>query len=1409
MRKIFVIMALIGAMFLVEFLKQESTVGIGNFTLLAIGFVLLVAYTTADLGLSLLSLPRVTGYIIAGILLGPQISNILSIHVVNELKMFNTLALGLIALNAGLELSVDGIKQIFKTLAGTVLYKLLLLPLGIGGTIYVIGHYAPSLIAPNLTPATIVAIALVFSALAIGTSPAIAIAVSSELQSKGRLTDLVLGAAIFKDLVVVVVLAIMIALAKTIINPEAAFSFVVLWRVAQELTISIGLGLVFGIVIIAYTRFVKQHMLLFIFCVILAASEVSNAFHAELLLVFIAAGFFVRNFSTYEPDVLGPLKMVSLPTYIVFFTIAGASIDLGRTAIFFPLAATLFVVRALVFFIAAYLGGKFGGEDLKVKKLAWLGYLPQAGVTLGLVGLAAKQLPELGAIINDLGVTFVSLNLLLGPIGLRKALQWGSQSLSSSPAFSPQETAAPLIDEVPELPQLGPDSSEITEINFGLISDIKIRDQAKHIVNQYNKLFEEHIIAPVLTWKDSIIRGINSGISDDSSAFKRSEQINDWSKVYLPTIFQDTQKILDLFSKGLMQSVDAMPSTISSLIPERYLTKDRADSVRIRWRKIYIKGLRKFRKNAPPLRIVPMRALTRIYLESPADDFKVEIVRNLLSLQSGVFKILRSLVTTGADDKSTNQQLEEYFDRMIAIALTDFNRMLQVSGDRYVEELERIGSPYQPMSKIKVSSIESRRKNNFQIVKNHMEWCRNFQNVAKDEIRLLAIFMQIQLKVNHLINEAFLESISDLVKHYQGVFQKSLTKLEEMGRSLENNEHPLESLKALGSSINVLITPNEINQIKKITRKFLIHTSAHRTTMQFKKIASRGIGIFRVLDRGVFEEWPAIDHEIEHHEVDFAEILDESLAEGLAPKLESCIAIFRDHLEIIGDLPSQLGQILAFSTEENEDFHLKETLTNFKSSLRISSETIREHLDDLLKIEKETIEGIRQSYADSLEEIVKSCNARSLRQAAIDRYYQLHEKVEDLVNRHRNKPGIFHVLKATEKIVKKFELLHPSSLAIWRESLAKRWQQPGTPDALNMEQYASLLDTKIEIESASPLFRKGFSSEPLRDKKFFTANRPALQAISAMVLGKGKKLNTALIIGHPGSGRTSLLNIAQNDFGEANIYRINPSMSKWRGNILKVMAAEFDSEENFLALRRKIKEEKPVIVIDDFEFWFLPNIKGLVSVKKFVKLINTTASQAIWIVACSKKFYESIGVHAGLNQCFANVHELKSLTPKELEELILTRLGYCGVRAQFKFSYRANWLSWFRLGNEKDLFFRILARVSDGNLRDALNFWVKSVAFTGEKLITPYISKVLSSKVDYLKLIPDEFFPLLILLNRFGPLSEREIADALRENRGIVQTAIAYLQNSGQIEGSGRRTKYFALSRTMRARFSLALGAEF
>ena len=94
------------------------------------GFLLLAAYLIGDT-LSRFKIPKITGYILAGIVFGPHAFEFVSSAAVRELKLIDDLALTFIALAAGGELRLEKLRQRWKSITLTVLFQTVIVCVGV------------------------------------------------------------------------------------------------------------------------------------------------------------------------------------------------------------------------------------------------------------------------------------------------------------------------------------------------------------------------------------------------------------------------------------------------------------------------------------------------------------------------------------------------------------------------------------------------------------------------------------------------------------------------------------------------------------------------------------------------------------------------------------------------------------------------------------------------------------------------------------------------------------------------------------------------------------------------------------------------------------------------------------------------------------------------------------------------------------------------------------------------------------------------------------------------------------------------------------------------------------------------------------------------------------------------------
>lgn len=1392
----------------VEFLKVQGTVLSGHITLAAIGFVVLAAFTMSELGSSMLKLPKVTGYIIAGILLGPQMTNILSTEAVTELRMFNTLALGLIALNAGLELSVKSVRSIARTLSSTIIVKLLLLPIFVGPSVYLAGLFIPDWAGIELSHNTLLALSLIFSALAIGTSPAIAIAVSSELKAKGKLTDLVLGNAIFKDLVVVIVLAITIAISKTLINPEASLGSDVILYVMKELGLSIALGLACGLIIIAYTHFIGIQMLLFVMVLILAASEISAYLHTELLLVFISAGFVVRNFSEFEHDVLDPLEKIALPTFIVFFTIAGASIDLINSLKVLPVAALLFFMRGISYYFSSRVGGKIGREPDVIRKNAWLGYIPQAGVTLGLIGIAANQLGPIGSTITTLGMTIVALNLLTGPITLRIALRRAGEipdeKTAKEPGSEAQPTAIPTVAAEILPPEEQATEADITAA-ISSITDQNLRQIVARVDLELHKSFRTHIQSSFQDWQNELLKSFEAIIISSPSNFRLAEEIQDWARMRKE---QPQAVLLDSivkFRNSLNKHIEALHYIEPAPFEERHYRFAKGDGIATRFRKLRLKSSRLFARKKQ--RKVPLRALVKIHILESLSAFSNEAVRGVIHSETKIYGTIKDFT----DSKSNKDQIipdsKTICNFLISSIKTDFTNFLARTYRVLATQLNDAGSPLLPASKIRVSDIEPRLEELNNIFDEVFDRAKSLRALSLSGLALSSAQRIINLKLNHLINESVVKKISETSTEYKTIISEIRTRIEHV-KSIANDltaQTDPKQLTILKKSIESTIDQNLTNRLDRLASDLSYELSVHKLAIQLKKIAYSGGGTFVIQE---IAEGHTDEDKLKRIEVDLQAILDECLVDDLIPEIEASVQSYKDFAGGIRTVADQIGKVLGFSLEsEGGNPDVPAIKSSTIEGVDSAYNSLNDYVKELDSVTEQVTDHILQNYYQVLDKIEELTYSRSLSRSARERLMDIQERLEVLLAKHRHhKPvGMFlNFIKYTQDL--------PGDLKAFFRNLGKGIRREmssesrlGNRDMLR--HLSSKLVPRMESTTLPPLFRKGFSLAPVKDRRFFVANNEVLKDIldTERDWMTGQNTGGRLVIGEAGSGKTSIINICQLELKTERVYRTDPNRIPLRGTLLNWIARNVNAATSIDAIERALRREKAVVLVDNLEQWIAPTPQGIGELKSVLELMSRTSRSVFWIVTVTKEFYQYYANVLGLDLPFGKSLFIEPLSPAMLQEVIANRLAYSGIKMNYKQTMAGSWLHRIRLGNDEDIYFRVLAKLSYGNIRAALSLWINSIRFNNDKSATPSIVSLLDSRFPYKEYLPDEYQTILLNLLRHGAMRERELSSNLQWGHERIYKILNKLSVSGQIYRTDDLTNQYEIHESLKVHISQAL----
>jgi trehalose 6-phosphate synthase len=393
--------------------------GTASTTALALG-VALIAGSIVGWMSEFLHVPKITGYLVFGLICGPYVANIITRPMARDLQLVNGFAIALIAFIAGLQLNFGRLRSRARTITTISLVTVCLAWACLALVFWFAWPWIP--IAPELIGWQRLAAVGLAATVIVGFSPTVTIAVIAEARARGPLAELTLAVVVLSDLLLVLAFAIGIELARAAFAASTDAPTLVA-SMAWELPGSLAFGAVVGAVFALYLRLVGREVTIALMGMCALLTGLGQALQFDPLLAAIAAGVVVENVATAAGDTLrDSIERGSTPVLVLFFAAAGASLHVDALATI----GTAAVLISLVRFVAIYAGTRLAQSTLRSPtpetSLVWRGLMSKAGVTLGLAILVATEFPEWGSRFEVLVVAIIAIHELVGPILFKSAL---------------------------------------------------------------------------------------------------------------------------------------------------------------------------------------------------------------------------------------------------------------------------------------------------------------------------------------------------------------------------------------------------------------------------------------------------------------------------------------------------------------------------------------------------------------------------------------------------------------------------------------------------------------------------------------------------------------------------------------------------------------------------------------------------------------------------------------------------------------------------------------------------------------------------------------------------------------------------------------------------------------------------
>lgn len=409
----------------------------------------------------LVKLPNVTGYILAGIIIGPYCLNLVPSNIIGNLDFISDIALAFIAFSVGEFFKLDTLKKSGWKIIVLTIFEALMASIVVFIVMYAILHLSLSF-------------SIVLAALASATAPASTIMTIRQTKSKGDFVDTLLQVVALDDVVSLVAYSVAISVALASMGGNGfSFDVIVLPILKNLACLVIGAGFGFLLALLMRVKHSSDNRLIIVICVLFLFCAIGSMLNVSPLLGCMIIGTVYINVTKDEKLFL-QVNYFSPPILLLFFVSSGlkfnfSSLFAGSSAIstipLWSIGLIYFFVRIVGKYLGAYLGCLTIKKKKEVRNYLGLALIPQAGVAIGLAALGARTLGgDVGDALQTIILASSVLYEMVGPACAKLSL-YLSKSYSNK------------LEDVTEVEELKPNGQEKTEAEL-LIERIQAIEKA-------------------------------------------------------------------------------------------------------------------------------------------------------------------------------------------------------------------------------------------------------------------------------------------------------------------------------------------------------------------------------------------------------------------------------------------------------------------------------------------------------------------------------------------------------------------------------------------------------------------------------------------------------------------------------------------------------------------------------------------------------------------------------------------------------------------------------------------------------------------------------------------------------------------------------------------------------------------
>ncbi|MBY4676957.1 cation:proton antiporter [Marinobacterium arenosum] len=376
--------------------------------LIAVGGILLLGLATDFLGRHTF-LPRVTLLLLFGILIGDQGLALIPAFFLDRFELITDMALLMIGFLLGGRLTRDSLSRNRAQLLFISITAALLTSLTVLAGLILLGLPFP--------------VALLLGCIAAATAPAATVDTVLSSGSPKPFANLLLLIVAIDDIWALLLFSLSMAWITSINGGADAAS--PLLQAGYEIGGALALGLALGLPASYLTGRLRpgQPLLTEALGLVLLCGGLAIWLEVSFLIASMAMGMLIANLASHHDYAFHEIENIEWPLMVIFFVLAGASLDIELLQQLGAIGLTYVLCRTLGKIVGGWLGGSLSGAPAATRRWIGIAMLPQAGVPVGMALVAANQFPEYRQLCLSIVIGTTVLFELLGPVLTRLALR--------------------------------------------------------------------------------------------------------------------------------------------------------------------------------------------------------------------------------------------------------------------------------------------------------------------------------------------------------------------------------------------------------------------------------------------------------------------------------------------------------------------------------------------------------------------------------------------------------------------------------------------------------------------------------------------------------------------------------------------------------------------------------------------------------------------------------------------------------------------------------------------------------------------------------------------------------------------------------------------------------------------------